>query len=171
MIDAIDGFMSDEEMTWLNERARTVDSIVEVGCWKGRSTFALLTGCVRGRVYAVDHWLGSPSERDTNHREAVEGDVFEIFVNNVGLFANLEIVRAESSEAATRFADRSIDMIFLDGDHEFEAVARDIAVWLPKCRTLFCGHDRMFDGVAQAIFEAGLEVYAGPGSIWYVKVN
>ena len=63
----IRGWMELEELLWLNQTAKNMDSIVELGCFCGRSTYALLSGCMEhnaghpnGTVYAVDcHWCGT----------------------------------------------------------------------------------------------------------------
>jgi len=56
--EKIDGAMGREDLEWLHDTAKRMASVVEVGCWKGRSTYALLAGCL-GPVYAVDHWEGA----------------------------------------------------------------------------------------------------------------
>ena len=49
------GWMYPEELEWLYEAAKRMNSIVEIGSWQGRSTYVLLSGC-RGPVVAVDKW-------------------------------------------------------------------------------------------------------------------
>jgi hypothetical protein len=49
-----------------------------------------------------------------------------------------------------------VDMVLLDGDHEYEGVVADIEAWLPKARKLLCGHDYGhpdYPGVARAVDE------------------
>lgn len=147
----IAGWMTDNELVWLYETAQTMASVIEVGCWKGRSTHALLSGCP-GPVYAVDHWLGSADSRTTSHSEALRGKLYDEFMGNVGHFPNLVVVRGESPAIAAECPDA--DMVFIDGEHNYEAVRADIAAWLPKARKLICGHDISFPGVSQAVFEA-----------------
>jgi hypothetical protein len=49
----IQGWMGSHELRWLHQTARELGSVVEIGCWKGRSTFALCSsGCPR--VVAVE---------------------------------------------------------------------------------------------------------------------
>ncbi|MBU4356393.1 MAG: class I SAM-dependent methyltransferase, partial [Proteobacteria bacterium] len=84
----IKGWMSQKELQWLYEQARNMDSIVEIGCWHGRSTHAFLSGC-RGTVYAVDHWQGSPGANGEilfACRDVKAMDVFAAFMKNVGGF-------------------------------------------------------------------------------------
>jgi hypothetical protein len=69
--------------------------------------------------------------------------------------------------------------MFLDGDHEYEAVVADIKAWLPKARRLLCGHDYGhpdYPGVARAVDElfADRVVLADPGTlhtIWTVDLG
>jgi predicted O-methyltransferase YrrM len=147
-----------------------MSSVLEVGCWKGRSTHALLSGC-KGPVYAVDHWLGSPTEREAAHAEAATKDVYAEFLTNVGCFPNLHVLRNSSVEAFACFDGGAFDMVFIDGDHSVEGCLADIKAWLPKATKLLCGHDRNQEGVPQALKESGLQWKPGPGSIWIHEIN
>jgi Methyltransferase domain len=131
------GWMGPAGLEWLGTQAAQMQSVVEVGSLRGRSSFALLTAC-KGPVYCIDPW--------PKH--------YETFIRNCGHFPNLVAIRESSPEAAARVPD--VDMVFLDGDHEYEAVVADIAAWLPKTRKLLCGRDYgnpEFPGVAEAVDE------------------
>lgn len=148
--------MSPKELGWLFTTARGMDSIVEIGCWKGRSTQVLLEGCP-GKVYAVDKWCGTEVWKTTAPhlwKEVQAGHVYSEFLKNVGHYKNLEIRKAGSPAAAKDCP--TVDMVFIDGDHSYEAVKLDIEVWMPKTRKLLCGHDYEPDypGVQQAVNEA-----------------
>ena len=169
----IQGWMTDDELAFLAGAARNVDSIAEVGSWKGRSTFALLSNCT-GPVYAVDHWLGSNGERGylKPHSEAESGDVFSEFLRNCGQFPNLKLVRKPSVEAAAEVPP--VDLVFLDGGHEYEEVLADLKAWAPKAKKIICGHDftdQAWPGVRRAVTETFGEVQRGPGSIWIKQLE
>lgn len=164
----IQGWMSEEELAWLHDTAAEMSSVAEIGSWKGRSTYALLAGC-KGNVFAVDHWQGSVEEREGAHAEATYCDIFSQFEANVGHFPNLSVVKMESSKAALRLP--SVDMVFIDGDHTYEAVATDIRMWRPKAKRLICGHDGNFDEVAGAVAGELGSVEKGPGSLWFSWVS
>ena len=152
------GWMGPAGLDWLGAQAAQMQSVVEVGSLRGRSAFALLTAC-QGPVYCIDPW---PRDSD-----------YESFMRECGHFPNLVAIRQRSPEAAAWVPD--VDMAFLDGDHEYEAVAADIAAWLPKTRKLLCGHDYNspeFPGVAKAVDEVfGDRLTFGVGSIWTVRVG
>lgn len=141
----IKGWMSDAELAWLGEQAAQMNSVVEIGCHQGRSSKALLDAC-QGTVYCIDVWndeeqYGYVGERD-----------YQAFLRNVGHYPNLRAQHATSLLAAEHLPD--VDMVFIDGDHEYESVKADIKAWLPKTRKLLCGHDYgVFDGVTRAVDE------------------
>lgn len=164
----IPGWMGPDGLEWLYQNARDMREVVEIGSWFGRSTHALLTAC-KGTVYAVDHFLGTPNELSGQHRFAKEGgDVHGTFMQNVGHFPNLVVLKMASVNAALQFKDQSVDMVFIDGDHTYAGIMSDLTLWWPKCRKFFCGHDRGQDGVPQALREFGKMVLEGPDSMWSI---
>jgi precorrin-6B methylase 2 len=149
----IHGFMREIELDWLYMTAKKMDSIVEIGSWMGRSAHALLSGC-KGTVYCVDHFKGNPSQRNAEHEIATKQDISEEFLKNVGHFHNLWLMKMSSLEAASKFKDGEIDMVFIDGDHGYEAVMNDFEAWYPKCKKIICGHDFDQYSVKQAVCDS-----------------
>jgi predicted O-methyltransferase YrrM len=51
--------------------------------------------------------------------------------------------RALSQEAVEHFADESLDFVYIDANHGFEAVQADMRLWFPKIRPggVLAGHD------------------------------
>jgi hypothetical protein len=163
----IEGWMSDEELTFLEGCAHNVDSIAEIGSWKGRSTFALLSHC-DGPVYAIDHWQGSDGERDGPHAEAVTTDVYAQFMKNVGHFPNLHAVKKPSNEAVETVP--AVDLVFIDGGHSYEDVVADIRAWRPKATKVLCGHDFNWPAVKRAVRDELGEPDGVVGSIWIKEI-
>jgi hypothetical protein len=60
-------------------------------------------------------------------------DMLEL-VRRTGLADRFTLIREPSVRAAERFAPGSIDVLHIDGDHSREAVAADVAAWLPRMR-------------------------------------
>ncbi len=120
--------------------------VVEIGSWKGMSTAILARTVVdsSGSVFAVDHWMGS--EGVAHHEVAKTTDIFSIFKYNLsalGLWDSVHPLVMDSETAAKIFADGILDLVFLDSDHRYESVKKDISSWLPKLRNggILCGHD------------------------------
>jgi predicted O-methyltransferase YrrM len=125
--DGIGGWMTANELRWLAERAKDMDSAVEIGSWKGRSTCVLLAA-TKGTVWAIDPW------RD-------HCDSYTEFCQNTHPYPNLIIMKMRSGVAANYFPEKSVDMVFIDGNHDYRDVKNDILKWTPIARKLICGHD------------------------------
>jgi hypothetical protein len=166
--EGINGWTSKQELNLLSELAAKSDSVVEVGSWKGRSTKVLLGAC-KGKVYAVDHWKGSSG--DLTSVMARKEDVYSEFINNVGSFPNLTILKGYSTDIAKSFNENKIDMVFIDAEHTYESCKDDIEAWLPKCTKYICGHDYSdnFPGVKQAVNEKFGKVNI-VDSLWWVEL-
>ena len=142
-IAPIQGLMEENAGKMLYRLARfdaPVPNIVEIGSWKGRST-AWLASAIRdrgdGKVYAVDTWKGTGNE--TVHGDLLRGygedQLYQEFLSNLRvreLHGNVEAIRAESLKAANNWDPaRKIGLLFIDGDHAYEAVRQDFEFWSP----------------------------------------
>ena len=81
------------------------------------------------------------------------------------------LIIADSVDAAAQIPDGTLDFVFIDADHSYESVLRDIAAWRSKVRVKgwFGGHDynKKFPGVVRAVDSVfGRKVIPLPGSIW-----
>jgi tetratricopeptide (TPR) repeat protein len=166
----VEGWTSQKELSFLHETAKEMETIVEIGSWKGRSTEALLSG-TKGTVYAVDHFLGSKGE-ELQHKEAKDDVVYNQFMDSVGHYKNLKVLRMSSNEAVKQFADKSVDMVFIDGEHTYEGVKEDIKLWLPKAKKIICGHDYCdaWAGVKKAV-EENFDDFTKEDSIWIKNLD
>lgn len=142
-----------------------MSEVVEVGSLRGRSSYALLTGCP-GTVYCVDPF----NDDDGNTCLEAHGE-------NCGHFPNLVTVVGKSPAiAADERFQGGVDMVFLDGDHSYDQVIADIAAWYPLTRRLLCGHDYDFEagfpGVKQAVNEVFGDRVSVPAEtgIWCVEI-
>jgi glycosyltransferase involved in cell wall biosynthesis len=165
----IPGWMLPQELVWLNEMAKKMADIIEIGSWKGRSTHALLSGC-KGNVLAIDHFKGSPGE--PQHDEAKTVDISSEFGKNVGHFNNLGLMKKSSLDAAAENPDLTADMIFIDGGHTAEDVTNDIKTWAPRAKKIICGHDysEAWPEVRAAVNKC-LGKVSVFGSIWFKEIK
>lgn len=178
----IDGWMTSLELLWLAETAAAKKVIVEIGSWKGRSTKALAMASL-GVVYAVDNWTGATKRTEKELAERGADAVYEDFLKNLHheIDAKKVIpVRMDSNLARVAIA-RSMpsepwaDMVFIDGNHSYEAVRQDIEVWLPTVVTggILCGHDynaKRWPGVIRAVDERFPQRKI-ESTIWYLTVT
>lgn len=141
--------------------ATSMDSIVEIGCFFGKSTHALLSGC-KGTVYAVDHFKGSLDKGDATFGRSGK----EEFLCNCGKFPNLVLMEMYSHEAAAKFEDNSVDMVFIDAGHSEAEVTKDLQCWYPKCKKVICGHDYGMDTVQAALTKFGIALETFSTNYW-----
>lgn len=137
--------------------------IVEVGCWKGRSTSFLGVEIINSNknilLHCVDSWKYIPStEQPVSNQEMFDAVYDEFLINMKPVNSVIHIIKDLSDVAATTFQDNSLDFIFLDAAHHYENVKNDIESWLPKLKSkyILAGHDyftRVHPGVKQAVDE------------------
>lgn len=158
----IAGWSTEAELLWLARQAAKCESVVEVGSWQGRSTKALAGTC-RGIVYAVDDFRGV---RGDAAGELEQGELEREFRRNLAAeldAGKVELLRMASVEAAEQIG--MVDLVFVDGSHEYSDVREDLLVWRPRARRL-CGHDMGFPGVAAALEELLPSARCVVGSVW-----
>ncbi len=88
-------------------------------------------------MVAVDHFAGSPEHQvGATHESPVikaEGTTYHRFLGNLeraGVAQHVRAVQA-SSEAAARDWQGPIRLLFIDGDHSYEASRADFIAWAP----------------------------------------
>lgn len=85
-----------------------------------------------------------------------------------------KIIQGDSVLSAADIPDGSLDFVFIDADHSYEGVRRDIAAWHGKIKKggLICGHDYpRYTGVVQAVNEIfGARVELDKDHCWFVRL-
>ena len=144
----VDGWLSDAQGRALFDAAAAATgqgAIVEIGSWKGRSTTWLASGATLAgrRIYAIDPHRGS--------REDPCAATLDEFLGNLSRSGLAHVVDPliMTSEEAAACIDEPIELLFIDGDHSYEAVRRDAELWLPR---LIGGGTVMFHDVATAAY-------------------
>jgi len=132
-------------------------TFVECGAWLGKSSSYLcdIAGD-RVKVFIVDSWLGSKNELNTNHKSVITTDIYSLFLENMG-DRKFNPIKKLSDEAVLDFENNSCDVVFLDMEHTFEAVSKDIELWFDKVKPggYISGHDynKWWPGVVKAVDE------------------
>lgn len=152
--------------SWVNELQNGC-TVVEVGCWKGKSLAYLCTEILNSgkdiKVIAVDTWSGCDGEKELykTFPEIVNNTLYDIFMENMKPFLGiLTPLKMKSTEASKLFLDDSVDRIFIDACHTYECVKEDIQHWTPKVKIngVLAGHDIHSEEIKRGVFDSGLNV-------------
>lgn len=180
----ISGWMEEAELQWLAEQASSRSSILEIGCYMGRSTRAFADN-TDGKVLVIDDFLGPRDSGSWNpltghpYTEEERQGIFSKFEENLSDHLDsgkVQVLKMDFSKVEEYFSERNIkpDLVFIDGDHSYEAVSRDIKYWKKRIVSggLLCGHDSPYPPVSKAINELvpGVQLVQGT-YIWYSTIT
>ena len=114
----------------------------EVGVLNGKYSEILCASNPSLKVYSIDPWEFYPVHNNFRRAWMYE-PIYQEAKKLLSKYPNSEIIRKKSTDAAKDFADESLDFVFIDADHRFQAVTNDIAEWSKKVKKggLVCGHD------------------------------
>lgn len=134
-LDALEGYT----LKLYAEKGPGAGEIVEIGSFMGKSTCWLAAGLKQRdaveKVWAVDHFRGSPEHQSNQSCECKElidvGTTFQQFRHNLKS-VNLEdfvVPLKGDSESVVKNWTEPIRLLFIDGDHSYEAVEKDFKLW------------------------------------------
>lgn len=120
---------------------------VEIGTDQGEYADVLLRTIPGLYLTCVDPWKAeaykSGEQPEGNENQEFFDKRYKETVEKLKLYSQVRIKRATSMEALEDFADNSLDFVYIDGNHDFVNVARDIDGWIKKVRPggILSGHD------------------------------
>jgi hypothetical protein len=139
----------------------------EVGVFRGTFSEELLRIADVSVLHLVDPWLNrsEPEYKGAMYAAGTRHDMARIYEEVVDKFRNLSnrvrIHRMTSLDFASQIPDDSLDFVYVDGDHRYDAVRADLEAFWPKVKTrgLVCLDDYALmqawwgDGVVRATNE------------------
>jgi hypothetical protein len=135
LINSVEGFLkSPKQERWFFGVAKSAPNnavIVEIGSFKGRSTVSFGFGCVgtQKHIYAIDLFEGDGADYG-------QGDFQKIFQDNVTrckLSNYVTAIKKHSIQVAASW-DKPIDILFIDGSHEYNDVKGDFEAFYPHVK-------------------------------------
>ncbi len=174
MIDYdIPGFTDKNDLLILEEFASKVPEngiVVEIGSCVGRSAYVLASTVASSvQVYCYNTWWVD----DQPNLDAYVGDqtwqesygsvdtsiesrnLLSIFETNMKQRGITNVIPMHQESPPEDFPFGEVDLIFIDGDHEFDGVYADVDFWYPRLSQngVICGHDycQHFPGVKKAV--------------------
>lgn len=142
--------------------------IVEIGSNRGKSAAFLARGSKAGngvKVHCVDLWE-TGGQGEYNHLGFDQPETHETFrrqIADVKVKSMIVEHQGHSVEVGENWTGPKVGLLFLDGDHRYEAVAADLEAWIPHLaeEAFICFHDytkherksTQFPGVVQLVDE------------------
>jgi len=161
---------------------------VEIGVLKGQSISymaELLKDRKNVEIYAVDVWNTIPIK---NHQKLTDPNIqtkylYEIYDYNLKQKNVRHLIKdiiGISWEQADKFSDNYFDFIYIDADHSYEGVKKDITTWYPKLKKngIIAGHDyrpgkgkgKVDIAVKEFFNKKDIKLFKViNGYVWYVK--
>ena len=153
----------------------------EIGVYKGDNAKEILDFLNIEHLVLVDPWKGyddycTETGEDDSAYENYYKEVKNKFSNN----PKVRIIRDTSVNAAKMFDNEYFDFVYLDGDHTYEGVTKDLESWYPKLKKfgVMCGDDYghpsgvgVIEAVTKFAYRNKLLVNDGEDKqFWFVKV-
>lgn len=145
----------------------------EIGVAQGDFAAVMLEKCAPAKLHLIDPWGGYESAGDDRaraaflakadsergaapppHRTTAEDDrKFQAVQDRFRGDARVRFHRGFSYRAAAALPDRNFDFVYLDGDHSYEYVLRDLLDYAAKIKDdgLILGHDYFEDAFAAKV--------------------
>lgn len=159
---------------------------------RGETSLALLQAFPKMELLMVDQWREVPSNdpyRDTGDKcarldqDGHDAHYWHAWQATRKYEHRVVLMRMTSLDAAECQPFGSADAVFIDADHSYMAVCKDILAWWPVVRRggILCGHDYGHPrerrrgqpfGVSRAVNEFcdlhGFRLQVGEGLVWWI---
>ena len=123
--------------------------VAEVGVFAGDTTVHYLPTIKQnnGKCYLIDWFMGSEVPKGIHRKGLISHDellnIVKDRVDDIGCSDIVEILDMDTQAACEKITDESLDICFIDANHTYDSVKKDIQSYLPKVKPggILCGHD------------------------------
>ena len=158
----------------LNEHIREFGFKVgaELGVSSGDNFFHLLNANPNLFLYGIDTWVLQKDNKiedyDIDEKITLKQRKKTVFSKIPFYGERCKIYEERTDRAHKHFENDSLDFIFIDADHSYKSVKRDIKLWTPKVKTtgMIFGHDLNWGSVARAVGESFHHFYINADCVW-----
>jgi hypothetical protein len=149
-------------------------SMAEIGSYSGESAEIFLTSGKIKKIICVDPWIDGYDMTDLAAYQCSMHVVEATFDERMKKYSNVVKLKMSSEDASKTIDDHSLDFVYIDGNHFYEFVKKDIELWLPKIKKdgYIGGHDYWRkNNVVRAIHDTiGEPDKVFPYSSWIKKI-
>ena len=134
--------ISIDKRAYILEQLNKNSKIVEVGVWKGDFSKQIWNISSPNLLVLVDSWKFDEKVRgcapqvsgeeplNQNFFDQAKKDTYDKFEN----VQNVNILDLNSLEASSKYEDNFFDYIYIDAEHTYKAVTKDLEAWYPKLK-------------------------------------
>ncbi len=138
-------------------KIHNVRSVIEIGTFLGRSAAFFAERCER--VYCVDPFTMWDEGRHNGDAMRAGEHFYDKFHDNMvacDVWNRIYPIVMSSVDAAEEWDNLNVDMVYIDGSHDYESVKRDIDMWDNRAKKVICGDDfdENWPGVMRAVKES-----------------
>lgn len=147
-----------------SDRAQYVLSLIkpgaigaEIGVCEGKFAYHVLFRQNPSKLYLIDPWqygIQKDLEPDvTPEKQKGRDEQYENVCACFAPFPNVTVIRQKSEDAVSQFENEYFDYVYIDGEHSYAAVARDLRDYFPKVKIggYLIGDDYGWSGIAPAV--------------------
>ena len=135
--------------------------IAELGVFRADHAMQIWALAEPTALYLVDQWRGLHTCCDSEYRNPCTIDLDAYYESDIQVLKDvpgLYVDRSEACEWLSQTRLRNIDVVYLDSDHDYAHISREIELALNRIPTggWVCGHDynaTHFRGVVRAVDE------------------
>ena len=161
------------------EQRRYADMIgVEIGTQRGINAYNMLNHLSIKKLYLIDPYEfydydgRSPNAVDSNN---LQKNYYDIAQQTLKKYRDkIEFVRKKSEDAADIIPNQ-IDFVYIDGNHDYPYIKKDIELYYPKVKKggFFGGHDIHLNDVFRAVSElrndVDKDIHIKRVDWWFIK--
>jgi hypothetical protein len=133
----------------------------ELGVFEGSFSDIIIQSSKFKKLYLVDVFDGIVYSGDKNGENGKYVDMNNMFFSLVETYKNkkeIAIIKSYSDQWLNTLIDDSLDFVYIDADHSYEGVSKDLALSFEKIKHegIIAGHDyntNWFPGVVKAVDE------------------
>ena len=145
-------------------------TFIEVGVEYGQTMNHIITSLHKrvkfGRCIAIDNYTAYD-----HCTQEMQDERYKIAKNR--LYGKCCLWKYTSQYAASQIEDNSVDIIFIDANHNYNNVKKDIELWYPKVRKggILIGHDYTLRcmGVVKAVTEKFDSIHTSDDNTWWCR--
>lgn len=118
-------------------------NVIELGVYKSHNAKRIYSIIKPTHLYLVDLFCDQPGPCNLQRDEAMWIMCKERAIEWADSTDNITLYCEDFDKVCLLFPDGFFDIVYLDGNHDYESVVKDLNLWYPKVKKggYFAGHD------------------------------